>query len=236
MRHQLHVVKPAKTFPKVLSVLSQKGGAGKTTLAVHLAVLSEAAGMRTAILDLDPQASAMLWRDSRRKPGGPQVRSVAAARLQSALDEAAKEKIDLVIIDTAPQTEGAALAAARSADLIVIPCRPALLDLGAITSTLDLAAIAQRPAAVVLNAVPPRGSLSQEADTAIVGVDGVLAPVSLGHRAAFVRALTGGQTATEYEPLGKAARESRALFAWIREELNLDKSRPEMVSHLELVR
>jgi chromosome partitioning protein len=95
------------------------------------------------------------------------VVSSQSARLSQVLTAARKAGAALAIIDTAPHSENAALAAARSADLILIPCRPAILDLRAINSTIDLAKLAGKPVAVVLNSVPPRGSLGQDADHAI---------------------------------------------------------------------
>jgi chromosome partitioning protein len=199
---------------KILSVLSQKGGAGKTTLALHLAVAAVTSGKSVAIIDLDPQASATQWKDT-RSSGEPAVVSAQAARLPQVLEAAAEAGAELSIIDTAPHSEGAALAAARSSDLILIPCRPAILDLRAISLTIDLARLAGKPAVVVLNAVPPRGALGAEAELAIGKYGALVSPTRLTQRAAFVHGLTEGLTAQEYEPEGKAAEEVRALYMWM---------------------
>jgi chromosome partitioning protein len=205
---------------KTLAILSQKGGTGKTTLALHLAVASERAGKTCAVIDLDPQASSSGWKDLRAQES-PAVVSAQAARLMQVLATAEEHGADLVVIDTAPHAEGAALAAARAADLILIPCRPAVLDLKAIGTTIDLVRIAGNPAAVVLNAVPPRGSLAREAGEVVHTYGVALCPVSLGHRAAFVHALTGGATAEEYEPRGKAAQEVTQLYKWICKQVGM---------------
>ena len=201
-----------------IAVISQKGGAGKTTLAVHLAVEAENSGVSTAIVDLDPQASATAWGDSRRQES-PAVVSAQASRLRQVLDVARQGGAGLAVIDTAPHSESVALAAAREADLILIPCRPAILDLRAISQTVDLARIASKPAAVVLNAVPPRGPLAGEAVQAVRAYDIEVAPIRLTQRAAFVHCLTAGLTAQEFEPDGKAAQEVRDLFRWIIRQL-----------------
>lgn len=198
---------------KIIAVLSQKGGAGKTTLALHLAVAAEQNGRQTAIIDLDPQASAASWGDS-RVAETPVVVSAQASRLAQVLEAARHAGAALAIIDTAPHSESAALAAARAADLILIPCRPAILDLRAIGHTIDLAKLANKPAVVVLNTVPPRGSLADEAKQAVGGYGVSIAPVYLVHRAAFQHALTIGLTAQEYEPEGKAAEEATQLYLW----------------------
>jgi chromosome partitioning protein len=120
----------------------------------------------------------------------------------------------MVVIDTAPHSESAALAAARAADLIIIPCRPAILDLRAIGSTVDLARLANKPAAIVFNAVPARGSLGEDAADAVAMYKIPVAPIRIGNRAAFVHCLTAGSTSLEYEPDGKAAEEIRHLYRW----------------------
>jgi len=200
---------------RVITIASQKGGSGKTTLALHLAVEAERSGETAVIVDLDPQASATGWKDS-RDGDTPAVVSIAPARLEQALRTAREHGANLVLVDTAPQVESPTLAAARLSDLILVPCRPAILDLRAIGATLDIARLAKKPAAVVLNAVPARGSLAAEAIEAIAAYDVPVAPVHLGQRAAFVHALTAGQVAQEYEPGGKAAEEVTRLYMWTR--------------------
>ena len=198
------------TSSRVVAVLSQKGGAGKTTLALNLAVEAERCG-GAAILDIDPQASATAWADL-RTGAGPAVRSCAVGRLARNLEEACK-RADWIFLDTEPHAEGAALAAARSADLILIPCRPALFDLHAVGASIDLARLAAKDYRVVLNAVPPRGGIAAETRTALVDAGYSVTEGALGQRAAFVHSLTAGASACEYEPKGKAAAEVRALFA-----------------------
>jgi chromosome partitioning protein len=205
---------------KTVAIVSRKGGAGKTTLAVHLAVAASIKGKEVAIIDLDPQASAAGWGDS-RSAETPAVVSAQAARLPKVLETAANAGADLAIIDTAPHSETAALAAIRAADLILIPCRPAILDLRAISDTIDLVNLAKKTATVVLNAVPPRGSLADEAVEAIKGYGVTVAPTKVGQRAAFVHSLTTGLTATEYEPEGKAAEEIQQLYKWMCKQLKM---------------
>jgi chromosome partitioning protein len=205
---------------KVLAILSQKGGAGKTTLALHLAVEAERLGLTTAVIDLDPQASAASWGDGRQQDS-PVVVSAQASRLNQVLSAAKEADARLAIIDTAPHSESAALAAAREADLILIPCRPAILDLRAISHTIDLARIVAKPLAVVLNSVPSRGSLLNEALEALEGYDVMVCPESLGQRSAFIHSLTAGLAAQEYEPPGKAAREINRLTRWTLTQLGL---------------
>lgn len=199
---------------KTIALLSQKGGAGKTTLALHLAVAATLDGKQAAVIDLDPQASATHWEDSRANES-PAVVSAQAVRLAKVLSTAREHGAALAIIDTAPHSERDALAAARASDLVVIPCRPSVLDLRAISSTVDLANLAGKPGVIVLNACPPRGTLADEANAAVATYELPIAPVRVGQRAAYVHALTAGQAVQEYEPKGKAAEEISQLYKWI---------------------
>ena len=205
---------------KTLSIISQKGGAGKTTLAVHLAVAADMDRKQAALIDLDPQASAASWGDS-RGDDGPVVESAQASRLQKVLAAAEEGGAKLTIIDTAPHSESSSLAAARLADFVLIPCRPAILDLRAIGSTVDLVKLAKAKASVVLNTIPPRGAIVDEAAEAIAGFGIPLAPCHIGSRVAFVHSLTAGLTAQEYEPKGKAAQEISRLYKWTRKQLGM---------------
>jgi chromosome partitioning protein len=199
---------------KVIAIISQKGGAGKTTLAVHLATAAAAAGHTTAIIDLDPQATAASWGDRRTAPA-PEVISGQAARLPALMKAAADNGADLLILDTAPNADQAASLAARAADLVVIPCRAAAFDLEAIETTLMLSKIAAKPAYVVLNAVPPRSSIGKEAAEGLTARGAHVAPHQLTHRAAFAHGVIDGRTAQEFEPTGKAAEEIDALYKWL---------------------
>ena len=136
-----------------LAFISQKGGAGKTTLACATAVAAERAGLTTVLVDLDPQASASKWSDL-RKAETPVITSAQAARLGPILEAARGTGAELVVIDTAPHAADAALEAARAAQLVLIPCRASAADLTAIRATIDLACIAERRAIAILNAAP----------------------------------------------------------------------------------
>ena len=199
---------------KIVAVISQKGGAGKTTLAVNLAVAAELENAATVLIDLDPQASAKTWHDIRERKDAPFVVSSQASRLEEVLEISRSNGAELVVIDTAPHSESTALAAARAADLVLIPCRPAILDLKAIGISADLAALAKKPAAVVLNAVPHQGRLAEEAEEAVRSYNLAIAPMKLTQRAAYVHSLTAGQAVQEFEPEGKAAAEISELYKW----------------------
>jgi chromosome partitioning protein len=205
---------------KTIAIISQKGGAGKTTVAIHLAVAAEEHGLRAAVFDLDPQASATSWADRRQNPA-PAVVAAQPPRLSNLLQQAAAQAANLVLIDSAPNADAASLAAARASDMILVPCRPAAFDLNAIGTTLNLAALAGKPAWVLLNAVPPHGKLGEEATVALQQGGVQVAPLSLHHLVAFSHAVNDGRAAQEYDPKSRAAAEVSALFAWLAEILPL---------------
>jgi len=200
---------------KTIALIAQKGGTGKTTLALCLAVAAEQDGLNTLIVDLDPQATACNWGD-RRQSESPLVIDAQPARMPQALERARSGGINLVVIDTPARSEQAALAAAELADLIIIPCRPQRFDLETIGNTRKLIAMAgTKPVLVVLNAIPARGDRQQQARQAIEAMELPVCPIALGNRAAFGDASIIGQTALEFEPSGKAAEESIQLYKYV---------------------
>ena len=199
---------------KVLAIVSRKGGAGKTTLAVHLAVAAERHGLATAVFDLDPQASAALWSDHRGE-AIPAVVPAQAPRLASLLAQARANEADLVILDTAPHADGIASEAASHADAILIPCRPSALDLDAIGASIRLARAVDKPAYVVINAAPVQGVETEETRAALSSAGVEIAPVVLHQRKAYSARMHEGRTAQEVEPKGKAAAEVKDLLLWL---------------------
>jgi len=189
---------------RTVAMLSQKGGTGKTTLSLHLAVAAEIAQHSAVIIDLDPQASAAEWKDSRQQDT-PIIVPVPAPRLPQVLQAAQEGGADLVLIDTAPHAGDVALAAA--ADLGLIPCRAGILDLRAIGTTARTVKLAGKKAYVVLNAVPPHASHALDDARAAVAVHGLeVAPVALRQRAAYSHALTAGQTGRNTSRTGRPPR------------------------------
>lgn len=205
---------------KTIAILSRKGGTGKTTIATNLAVAAEKAGHVTALIDLDPQSSAAKWGD-RRNGDTPGVISTHSERLPKILQLAADNGATFTILDTAPHTEASALDAARASEMVVIPCKPALIDLQAIGSTIDVIRLAKVPARIVFNGVPSRGDLTIQARDAVSIYDVPCAPCELGHRIAYVHAYNAGLTTQEFEPEGKASREIQDLYTYLANEIGI---------------
>jgi len=204
---------------RTIALISQKGGAGKTTLAVALAVAAQQAGCPAVVVDLDPQASAAGWGDL-READEPIVTYAPALRLGAVLEAARAAGAGIAILDTAPHAAGDALAAARAADFVLIPCRPATADLRSIGASVDLLRIAGKPGAVVVNAAPIANPLTTQAIEAIAGYSVPACPVVVHQRIAHVHAFTTGRAAAETEQNGKAAAEISALYAWLQRNGN----------------
>ncbi len=199
---------------KVISIISQKGGSGKTTLAESLAVAAERAGKTSAVVDLDPQASATAW--GKRREDDPPVVPSTPSRLEAVLSAARGLGVDLVFIDTAPRVEHTARAAAEAADLVVVPCRSAIMDLETVATTAALVRSAgDRRLVVVFNGVASRGNKHDHAAEVLESKRVVVCPAILGDRVAFDYASTAGQTAQEYEPKGKASYENIQVYEYI---------------------
>lgn len=196
-----------------VSLVSQKGGAGKTTIAVGLAVAHELAGGCAVVVDLDPQGSASVWSDL-RSTDRPVAVSAHAPRLARVLNAAQDAGAELAVIDTAPHVSDAALAAARASDLTLIPCRASVADLHAIRASLDICRVAEVRARVVLNAVPVQGPLTRQARDAMIDHQAAVAPMVLCQRVAHVHSFTKGLTAMELAPASKAADELASLYCW----------------------
>jgi chromosome partitioning protein len=206
---------------KVLSVLSEKGGVGKTTVAVHLGVAAKLAGLETAIIDLDPQASAAEWADQRGEP--PEAVAIPPSRLEKLLTDLSGNGADLVIIDTPREANNAGYIAARNSDIILIPFRRGGFDFRALKRTLDLCRIAEKHPYILLNGMRIGASRVQaDVREALAAYSELsVAPILFHDRAAYVAASISAKTAQETDPNSPAATEIHALFLWIVGQLGL---------------
>lgn len=205
-----------------IAIIGQKGGDGKTTLALGLAVAAAEANLDVAIIDLDPQANAANWKD-RRTADNPAVISAQVSRLKQTLLTAQEYGANLVLIDTPGRSDSAAIEAARAADLVLIPVRPQIFGLETLQGVRDLLRVAGDPLAyVVVNGIHPQATKSAAmAKTLIESTFGLkVAPVHLCQRGSYSEAPTTGKTAQEVDPAGKAADELRRLYMFTCEILN----------------
>jgi len=199
---------------------TQKGGAGKSTLAIGLALAATQAGHTVHLLETDKQGTLSNWQN-RRPHAGPLVEPVyAAGDIERRLQMLAQSGVTLTIIDTAGGIDAATTQAIRHSDFCLIPARPSVADIEASVPTLDIARIWKRPWAFVLNQTPLRGQRINEAATALadeaaLDVAGVLAHPFIVMRNDHQDALGAGLAVSEYAPGGKSAEEIGALWRWV---------------------
>jgi chromosome partitioning protein len=215
------ISKPAADT-RVLALLSQKGGSGKTTLAAHLAVAF--GGFRRVVLvDTDPQRSAAAWWRA-REAARPELIEAEAEGITGTLRGIRAAGAGLVIIDSMPSVKSEIGSIARAADYVLIPCRPSILDLRAVGGTVELVKAARVAAAIVLNAVPAaRGvgeaSVTVEARRALAQYGVPVLSIAIGQRAVLAHALAAGLAVEEYEPASRAAGEIRDLVRIVEKQL-----------------
>jgi chromosome partitioning protein len=155
----------------------------------------------------------------------PQLEQVVPGNLEKLLEVAKGNGVDLAVIDTRPSVEADAVQVAALSDYLLVPTRPAILDLRAILGTLDIVKGGRHRASIVLNACQPtRGGVGESSATsdarkALKAFGVPVAPVSIVQRAGLSHALLSGQAISETEPTSKAAKEFRALWRYVEKEL-----------------
>jgi len=196
--------------PKVLAVASQKGGAGKTTLATSLADALTLAGEAVLLIDLDPQRSALLWSET---PSHVQV--IAASTLSPIPFRRLTSAYAWVIIDCPPRLGEATLAAVAVADLVLIPIRPTSMDLQVLPATLK-ATEGHPLTRGVITQRPPRSTAADSAPDAIRAAGLTVLNASIAFRQDYPDAHSLGMSALRAAPKSKAAAEIRSLLKEIR--------------------
>ena len=177
------------------------------------------------MIDLDPQATASKWKD-RRTEDNPAVVSAQASRLKPALDAARGAGVEFAIIDSAGRSDDSAMAAARAADLVLVPTRTSIVELETLPQVTDLLRIADsvRRSFVVLNALHPSAGAAgiEEARQVLDRLYGFrTCPVHLCQRSAYSEAMVTGSTPQERDPEGKAGQELSRLFQFACAQLNM---------------
>lgn len=215
---------------KTIAIISQKGGTGKTTVAVHLSVEAQRHGHTVALIDLDPQASATKWSDS-RTDNSPVAISAHAIRLKQELYNAEKEGVDFAIIDTPPNTNPFPMEVTRTtecfADLAIIPIKDSRFDVEAIASTIQFGIDAELPMRILFNSIKARSADLQPAQKGVAEYGVPIVPCVLHDRVAFSRSVMMGLDVHEWERIHdkkreyKGSKEVQALYEYVATEMEI---------------
>ncbi|MCR9255823.1 MAG: ParA family protein [Alphaproteobacteria bacterium] len=204
---------------QVITIAQQKGGAGKTTLAAHLAVALAGLKKKVVAVDIDPQGSLSNWFEMRDEGAdNPEIRTVTGWRVSTEVDRLRRD-FDYVVIDSPPHAETDAKTAIRVADIVVIPVQPSPMDLWATSATVHAAASEKTDALVVLNRVPPRANLADLITGKVKELGLPVAKTTLGNRVALAAAMMEGKGITEHRSSSTAAKEIKALVKEIQKRL-----------------
>ena len=205
-----------------ISLVSQKGGTGKSTILVGLAVAAARAGNDVAVIDVDPQATAANCKD-RRTAENPAVVSAQASRLRQTLDVARANGVDYAFVDTAGRLDDSALNAVRLSDLVLTPTRPNIAEVETLPKVRDMISLAGSPPTfVLLNGIHPTATTAvREVQTALRSMYGFeCCPVHICQRSAYADCLVTGAAPQEIDADGKAADELTRLFQFVFEFVN----------------
>jgi chromosome partitioning protein len=202
-----------------LAITAQKGGVGKTTLTVHLAVAALRAGERVLILDADPQGSCVTWASLRDREE-PHVERIEPADVAARLEQASSEGYSLALVDTQPRASSSLALLLRAVDYAIVPLRPSAFDLATLEQSLSIVEAAGRPGAIVLNACPSRSAEVAETRESIADLSLPLAPIEIGERRIYSRAVGSGQAVVEFQPISFAAMETASLWKFVYKNLS----------------
>ncbi|WP_418319060.1 AAA family ATPase [Piscinibacter sakaiensis] len=191
---------PAGPFPRhraglrSVAVFSQKGGSGKSTVAIHLAVMASR-GHRVLLVDADPQGTVAAWGASRTRPA-PMIVRADPTNLVEVITSAQRENFEIVVVDCPPHAVAGTAALLRLVDHVITPVQPTMPDIAATKSTVAMVTAAGKPISFVINRAPPRAAEVVQAREALSPL-GPVSPITLGDRRAYARALTDNLAVSE---------------------------------------
>lgn len=202
----------------VIVLASQKGGAGKTTLAAHMAIAAEVAGDGPVVLiDADPQGSLSAWWNV-REAQVPALAPTTIAELPAKLAALANAGYAIAVVDTPPAITDAISAVVMLADLVLIPTRPSPHDLRAVGSTVDLVQSAAKPFIFAVTQAKPNARLTVQA-VAALSEHGAVAPAIVHDRVDYAGSMIDGRTVQETDGKGRSAAEIGALWNFVKAQI-----------------
>jgi chromosome partitioning protein len=211
----------------VLAFASRKGGAGKSTLAAHLAVHVHRTTRRCLLVDDDPQGSLTLWNELRAEYALPL--KIVKRGIGDIVKKAKKNGVDWILIDTPSNGSASVIEAIEAATLVIVPCRPGLFDIDAVQETIAFAQQARTPYAVILNAAPSKrqgveSSAVALARKCLARLDVPVWGGQITHRACYSLALTDGPGVTDLDCDPYSEAEIGGLWAAIEKSVKVIRS------------
>ena len=204
---------------KVLTIANRKGGAGKSTIAAHLAVEAVENGYKTILVDLDPQQTIEGWWKKRDQDDIP-LTEVYSEKIHDHMKKLESAGFDLCIIDTPGDASINARSGIDAANLVVIPSKPTAPDLSAIGRTIGIVEEAKKKFVFIITQGVMTSTLNFQASSALSSF-GKVAPTIVANRAAYAKAMGVGDSAASIDK--KAAEELATLWRFIEENLFEDK-------------
>ena len=203
----------------VLTLLSQKGGSGKTTLAGHLAVQADRTGAGpVGLLDADPQESLAEWSNARSSPA-PAFSQTSLWRLGSDVRAMRNRGMELVVVDTPPGITSTIRGAIDLSDLIVVPVKPSPHDLRAVAKTIKLVEGLGKPLIFVVNCASAWANITAETAIAL-SQHGTVSPIVIHQRADFATSMIDGRTVVELPRKSRSVEEVADLWDYLSDRLN----------------
>ena len=206
----------------VVGVIGQKGGGGKTTISLNLAVAAAEQSLAAVVIDIDPQANAAKWKD-RRQSENVAVIEAFQSRIKQTLETARKHGAEFVVIDSPGHNDSGAMETARASDIVLLPVEPQMFHFDTLPAMRDLIRIAgDTPTYLLLNKLHPTASVQAERLKQMIGEAYTMpvCPVHLSRLDIYATSADLGLTPLEEDPKGRAALEIRGVYEFICQQVN----------------
>lgn len=205
---------------KILSIVNRKGGASKSTLAAHLALEANNEGLKTILIDMDPQKTLESWWEKREEEL-PAMVDIAATDLSAKMPTLQENGFDLCIIDTPGDSTGNAEAGIKAAEMVLIPCKPTPPDLAAVGKTISQVRDKHKKPFFFIITQAPASSQAHIQAASVLSEFGPVAPDTMMSRKVYSDVMGTGQSAVEFNKAAKV--EIPSIWLYVKEKLGMNE-------------